>query len=169
MRNSCKPWKRKRKRATFEATPSPAVAPDRGTSRGRRTALAAADRCGVTRLMSSRTKPARGCPCLRAGYGSERSQGWRSEADMQRAEARKAEANVKREDAGISEPIERVGQTRSSRGAQTNPMGPSSGDSRIARGSYFNYEGGFCRSSQRYEIQSPDFAGAMGFRVARNP
>ena len=56
-----------------------------------------------------------------------------------------------------------------SRGAQTNPMGPSSGDSRIARGSYFNYEGGFCRSSQRYEMQSPDFAGAMGFRVARNP
>ena len=56
-----------------------------------------------------------------------------------------------------------------SRGAQTNPMGPSSGDSRIARGSYFNYEGGFCRSSLRYEMQSPDFAGAMGFRVARNP
>jgi formylglycine-generating enzyme required for sulfatase activity len=56
-----------------------------------------------------------------------------------------------------------------SRGAQTNPMGPSSGDSRIARGSYFNYEDGFCRSSQRYEMQSPDFAGAMGFRVARNP
>jgi uncharacterized surface protein with fasciclin (FAS1) repeats/formylglycine-generating enzyme required for sulfatase activity len=55
------------------------------------------------------------------------------------------------------------------RSAKTNPTGPESGTSRIARGSYFNYEDGFCRSSRRYEIQSPELGGATGFRVARNP
>jgi formylglycine-generating enzyme required for sulfatase activity len=55
------------------------------------------------------------------------------------------------------------------RSAKTNPTGPESGTSRIARGSYFNYEDGFCRSSRRYEIQSPEFSGATGFRVARAP
>ena len=55
------------------------------------------------------------------------------------------------------------------RSAKTNPKGPESGTSRIARGSYFNYEEGFCRSSRRYEIQSAEFGGSTGFRVARNP
>jgi uncharacterized surface protein with fasciclin (FAS1) repeats/formylglycine-generating enzyme required for sulfatase activity len=54
------------------------------------------------------------------------------------------------------------------RSATTDPTGPQSGRSRIARGSFFDYEDGFCRASRRYEIQSVDF-GTCGFRVARNP
>ncbi len=54
------------------------------------------------------------------------------------------------------------------RSAKTDPTGPESGSSRIARGSFFNYEDGFSRASRRYEIQSLDF-GTCGFRVARNP
>ncbi len=39
---------------------------------------------------------ARGCPCSQAGSGRKRSPEGESEADRQRAEARMAEANVKR-------------------------------------------------------------------------
>ena len=42
--------------------------------------------------------------CLLAGYGSERRQDAESEADMQRAEAWRAEANVKREGPGSPKP-----------------------------------------------------------------
>jgi uncharacterized surface protein with fasciclin (FAS1) repeats/formylglycine-generating enzyme required for sulfatase activity len=54
------------------------------------------------------------------------------------------------------------------RSAKTDPTGPETGKSRIARGSFFDFEDGFCRASRRYEIQSVDF-GKSGFRVARNP
>jgi uncharacterized surface protein with fasciclin (FAS1) repeats/formylglycine-generating enzyme required for sulfatase activity/beta-lactamase regulating signal transducer with metallopeptidase domain len=54
------------------------------------------------------------------------------------------------------------------RSAKTDPTGPETGKSRIARGSFFDFEDGFCRASRRYEIQSVDF-GQSGFRVARNP
>jgi hypothetical protein len=46
---------------------------------------------------------------------------------------------------------------------------PSSIDGRIARGSFFDFEDGFCRASRRYEIQTIDSGGGMGFRVARTP
>ena len=55
------------------------------------------------------------------------------------------------------------------RAAKTDPTGPQSGDARIVRGSYFNFERGFCRSTLRYEIASPDASTRFGFRVARNP
>jgi len=55
------------------------------------------------------------------------------------------------------------------RGAKTNPTGPATGQSRIARGSFFNYEDGFNRVSRRYEMQAYDFGNSTGFRVARNP
>ena len=54
------------------------------------------------------------------------------------------------------------------RSAKTNPTGPASGTSRIARGSFFNFEDGFNRASRRYEMQVVE-AGGTGFRVARNP
>jgi uncharacterized surface protein with fasciclin (FAS1) repeats/formylglycine-generating enzyme required for sulfatase activity/beta-lactamase regulating signal transducer with metallopeptidase domain len=54
------------------------------------------------------------------------------------------------------------------RSAKSDPTGPETGTSRIARGSYFNYEDGFSRASRRYEMQSVDFD-STGFRVARNP
>jgi hypothetical protein len=55
------------------------------------------------------------------------------------------------------------------RSAKTDPTGPDTGTSRIARGSYFNFEDGFCRASRRYEIQTIDSGGGTGFRVARTP
>ena len=55
------------------------------------------------------------------------------------------------------------------RSAKTDPTGPDTGTSRIARGSFFNYEDGFCRASRRYEIQTIDSGGGTGFRVARTP
>jgi uncharacterized surface protein with fasciclin (FAS1) repeats/formylglycine-generating enzyme required for sulfatase activity len=55
------------------------------------------------------------------------------------------------------------------RGAKTNPTGPATGESRIARGSFFNYEDGFNRASRRYEMQVYDFGNSTGIRVARNP
>jgi formylglycine-generating enzyme required for sulfatase activity len=54
------------------------------------------------------------------------------------------------------------------RSAKADPTGPETGKSRIARGSFFDYEDGFCRATRRYEIQSVDL-GTCGFRVARNP
>jgi uncharacterized surface protein with fasciclin (FAS1) repeats/formylglycine-generating enzyme required for sulfatase activity len=54
------------------------------------------------------------------------------------------------------------------RSAKTDPTGPETGTSRIARGSYFNYEDGFCRASRRYEIQAVEFD-STGVRVARDP
>jgi formylglycine-generating enzyme required for sulfatase activity len=55
------------------------------------------------------------------------------------------------------------------RSAKTDPTGPETGKSRIARGSFFDFEDGFCRATRRYEIQTIDSGGGMGFRVARNP
>jgi formylglycine-generating enzyme required for sulfatase activity len=55
------------------------------------------------------------------------------------------------------------------RSAKTDPAGPETGKSRIARGSFFDFEDGFCRASRRYEIQTIDSGGGTGFRVARNP
>jgi formylglycine-generating enzyme required for sulfatase activity len=55
------------------------------------------------------------------------------------------------------------------RSAKTDPTGPETGKSRIARGSFFDYEDGFCRATRRYEIQTIDSGGGVGFRVARNP
>jgi formylglycine-generating enzyme required for sulfatase activity len=55
------------------------------------------------------------------------------------------------------------------RSAKTNPTGPAAGESRIARGSFFNYEDGFNRASRRYEMQAYEFGNSTGFRVARNP
>jgi len=55
------------------------------------------------------------------------------------------------------------------RSAKTDPTGPETGKSRIARGSFFDFEDGFCRASRRYEIQTIDSGGGTGFRVARNP
>jgi formylglycine-generating enzyme required for sulfatase activity len=54
------------------------------------------------------------------------------------------------------------------RSAKTNPTGPASGTSRIARGSFFDFEDGFNRASRRYEMQVVE-SGGTGFRVARNP
>jgi uncharacterized surface protein with fasciclin (FAS1) repeats/formylglycine-generating enzyme required for sulfatase activity/beta-lactamase regulating signal transducer with metallopeptidase domain len=54
------------------------------------------------------------------------------------------------------------------RSAKTDPTGPETGTSRIARGSYFNYEDGFSRASRRYEMQAVEFD-STGFRVARDP
>ena len=54
------------------------------------------------------------------------------------------------------------------RSATTDPTGPETGTSRIGRGSYFNYEDGFCRASRRYEMQAVEFD-STGFRVARTP
>ena len=54
------------------------------------------------------------------------------------------------------------------RSAKTDPTGPETGASRIARGSYFDYEDGFSRASRRYEIQAVEFD-STGFRVARDP
>ncbi|MEX0671659.1 MAG: hypothetical protein WD060_14510 [Pirellulales bacterium] len=45
-----------------------------------------------------------GAPATSPGSGSKRSQGWRSAADMQRATARKAVANVRRRGRGIPDP-----------------------------------------------------------------
>jgi uncharacterized surface protein with fasciclin (FAS1) repeats/formylglycine-generating enzyme required for sulfatase activity/beta-lactamase regulating signal transducer with metallopeptidase domain len=55
------------------------------------------------------------------------------------------------------------------RSAKTDPTGPDTGTSRIARGSFFDFEDGFCRASRRYEIQTIDSGGGTGFRVARTP
>jgi formylglycine-generating enzyme required for sulfatase activity len=55
------------------------------------------------------------------------------------------------------------------RSAKADPTGPETGKSRIARGSFFDYEDGFCRASRRYEIQTIDSGGGVGFRVARTP
>ncbi|MFN7874716.1 MAG: fasciclin domain-containing protein [Pirellula sp.] len=55
------------------------------------------------------------------------------------------------------------------RSPKTDPTGPASGTSRIVRGGYFDYEDGFCRSSLRYSIDTPEFNNSIGFRVARNP
>jgi uncharacterized surface protein with fasciclin (FAS1) repeats/formylglycine-generating enzyme required for sulfatase activity len=55
------------------------------------------------------------------------------------------------------------------RSAKVDPTGPASGTSKIARGSFFNFDAPkFCRASLRYSINSIDF-GRIGFRVARNP
>jgi uncharacterized surface protein with fasciclin (FAS1) repeats/formylglycine-generating enzyme required for sulfatase activity len=55
------------------------------------------------------------------------------------------------------------------RSAKVNPTGPATGTSKIARGSFFDFDAPkFCRASLRYGIHSLDFGG-MGFRVARNP
>ena len=54
------------------------------------------------------------------------------------------------------------------RSAKTNPTGPASGTSRIARGSFFNFDDGFNRASRRYEMQVVE-SDSTGFRVARNP
>jgi formylglycine-generating enzyme required for sulfatase activity len=55
------------------------------------------------------------------------------------------------------------------RSAKTNPTGPASGTSRIARGSFFDFEDGFNRASRRYEMQVYDFGNSTGIRGARNP
>jgi uncharacterized surface protein with fasciclin (FAS1) repeats/formylglycine-generating enzyme required for sulfatase activity/beta-lactamase regulating signal transducer with metallopeptidase domain len=55
------------------------------------------------------------------------------------------------------------------RSAKADPTGPETGKSRIARGSFFDFEDGFCRASRRYEIQTIDSGGGTGFRVARTP
>jgi formylglycine-generating enzyme required for sulfatase activity len=54
-------------------------------------------------------------------------------------------------------------------GAQTNPTGPGSGESRVLRGGSWDYYGYKCRASYR-DIFSPDdrYFG-IGFRVARTP
>jgi len=76
---------------------------------------------------------ARGCPCPRAGYGSERRKGWRSEAEMQRAEAGRAEANVQRE--GMGSPS-RVGGVEAMTGRSLSHIG--------ARPSYFFFSSVDC-------------------------
>jgi formylglycine-generating enzyme required for sulfatase activity len=56
------------------------------------------------------------------------------------------------------------------RAPKTDPRGPATGTSRIARGGWFNFESKkWCRASVRYELTSPDFATSTGFRVARSP
>jgi transforming growth factor-beta-induced protein len=55
------------------------------------------------------------------------------------------------------------------RSPQTDPTGPATGTSRVMRGSFFNFEQGFCRASLRYDANSPEFDNGCGFRVARNP
>jgi len=55
--------------------------------------------------------------------------------------------------------------------AQTNPTGPSSGNSRLLRGGAWGGNSGYCRASLRYVyLASPDYRYyAVGFRVARTP
>ncbi len=54
-------------------------------------------------------------------------------------------------------------------GAQTNPTGPSSGDSRVLRGGSWNLISTYCRASTR-NTSSPVFRDHfIGFRVARTP
>jgi formylglycine-generating enzyme required for sulfatase activity len=56
-----------------------------------------------------------------------------------------------------------------SSGAQTNPLGPVSGASRVLRGGFFTYDTAYVRSSFRY-ASTPDYTFFDGgFRVARNP
>lgn len=55
------------------------------------------------------------------------------------------------------------------RAAKLDPTGPDSGTRRVIRGSYFNYEEGFCRSSRRYTVPDDDFVSNIGLRVARTP
>ena len=56
------------------------------------------------------------------------------------------------------------------RAPKTDPRGPAKGTSRIARGGWFNFEHAkWCRASVRYELNAPDFATSIGFRVARDP
>ena len=55
------------------------------------------------------------------------------------------------------------------RQAKTDPVGPATGTSRIIRGSYWDEEGGFCRASLRYDVNSFSGGAWTGFRVARHP
>jgi uncharacterized surface protein with fasciclin (FAS1) repeats/formylglycine-generating enzyme required for sulfatase activity len=52
------------------------------------------------------------------------------------------------------------------RQAQVDPAGPASGQQRILRGSYFDFDGGFCRASLRYPARLVD---RVSFRAARTP
>ena len=53
--------------------------------------------------------------------------------------------------------------------SQTNPTGPTSGDSRLLRGGSWGSSSSTCRASQRYN-NTPHYAGNyVGFRVARAP
>ena len=52
---------------------------------------------------------------------------------------------------------------------RTQPMGPSTGSTRVLRGGYWNSYSGDCRSSYRYD-DDPGYRGHnIGFRVARTP
>lgn len=55
------------------------------------------------------------------------------------------------------------------RAAKLDPTGPDSGMRRVIRGSYFNCEEGFCRSSRRYSVPDEDFVSNIGLRVAGTP
>ena len=52
------------------------------------------------------------------------------------------------------------------RQAQVDPVGPATGRQRILRGSYFDFDGGFCRASLRYPATLVD---RVSFRAARTP
>jgi uncharacterized surface protein with fasciclin (FAS1) repeats/formylglycine-generating enzyme required for sulfatase activity len=54
------------------------------------------------------------------------------------------------------------------RAPKIDPKGPPTGTSRIIRGSYFEFEAGFCRASRRYDINSWT-GSSTGLRVARTP
>ena len=53
--------------------------------------------------------------------------------------------------------------------AQTNPLGPVSGDTRVVRGGSWTNNAGRARSSQRDAFFPGDTDSSTGFRVARNP
>jgi formylglycine-generating enzyme required for sulfatase activity len=52
------------------------------------------------------------------------------------------------------------------RQAQVDPVGPATGRQRILRGSYFDFDGGFCRASLRYPATLVE---RVSFRAARTP
>jgi hypothetical protein len=62
--------------------------------------------CGLETktTLSANLQTNEGLPVFSSGLWKRAKPGWRSEADMQRAEARKAEANVRRESTGSPEP-----------------------------------------------------------------
>jgi formylglycine-generating enzyme required for sulfatase activity len=56
-----------------------------------------------------------------------------------------------------------------SSGAQTNPLGPVSGSSRVFRGGSWYHNTYYVRSSYRSDLTPDDFDYALGFRVVRAP
>ena len=56
-----------------------------------------------------------------------------------------------------------------SSGAQTNPLGPVSGSSRVFRGGSWSYGTSYVRSSYRTSTAPGNSDGSIGFRVARAP